>query len=235
MVVAPPGHLKTTALLLLDHGYQNAQAFSFANSKMLDGLRGSIQSGRTRSLIFPELRALFVGDPRTGSRTEETIMQLAGEGYMGASWQDARFQQFKCRATVFAAMPFDFFELKAPEWEKSGFLRRFIWCAYTLADPEVLMRSLMRWERAHVNGMTVFPQIPIDGRIEHTTTDNERVRLAALLKHQPGPNEIRLVLLSKALSALKMHYKRVGSKRPAIETFEEFGESLGKTAAKLEI
>jgi hypothetical protein len=233
MIVAPPGHLKTTALLILDRHYQNVQSYSMVNATTLNRLRMDLQAGSTRSLVFPELQSIYAGDPRVVSRVEHFVMQLVSEGNMGASWEDTRHNKFITRAAVFAAMPNSFYMKRAAEWEDSGFHRRFLWAHYALQDPDVLLRAIVKWERAKMGGVSVLPQIPIDGVIQDTATENERMELWSLLKYQRGPNEVRLVLLSKTLSVLRHHYQRIGAKKDAMNTMREFCRVFGEFAAEL--
>lgn len=233
MIVAPPGHLKTTALLVLDKHYQNVQSYSNVNATTLNRLRGALSGGNTRTLVFPEMQSIYAGDPRVVARVEQFIMQLVSEGNMGASWEDTRHNKFITRAAVFGAMPNSFYAKRAPDWEDSGFLRRFVWVHYALQDPDALTRAIVKWERARVGGTVSLPQIPIEGSIPNRVTSDEREELLHLLKYQPPPHEVQLVLLSKTLAALRYHYSRVGVKRDAMDTMREFAAALGETSAEL--
>jgi hypothetical protein len=59
------------------------------------------------------------------------------------------------------------------------------------------------------------------------------MELWSLLKYQRGPNEVRLVLLSKTLSVLRHHYQRIGAKKDAMNTMREFCRVFGEFAAEL--
>lgn len=234
MIVAPPGALKTTVLTLLDRHFANCLSYSNLNTKTLMHLRSELSGRSIRSIVLPDLQAIYAGDPRTSQRLEQTIMQLVGEGHMGASWQDARHHKFEARCMVFGALPHTFYEAMAPEWEKSGFLRRFLWLFYSLENNEALTDSLVAWERVRLTGLSVVPQVPAEAEIAFTATQEEMRELLGMLKYQPPPHEIQLVMLGRTLSVLKWHYKRIGSTAKAIDTMREFAAVLGRQAARLQ-
>lgn len=234
MIVGPPGSLKSTAIDILDANYHNAVSVSNLNTTTLLQMQDQLQSGAVRSVIVPDLQALYAGDPRTVGRVEQAIMQLAAEGHRGASWQDARFQRFKSRCTVFSAMTAKFFERHANPWNDSGFLRRFLWVAYRLDDPETLMRAITHWQRAELGSITI-PQVPANGEIPDRLTVADREKIRSWVKHQPGPHEIQFSLLCRAASVLIWHYERRKIKRKAMTTLEEFSRTLHKDAALVQL
>jgi hypothetical protein len=234
MVIGPPGQLKTTLLDVLDQNYHNAFSPSNLNTTTLLKLQGQFHNGSMRSLVLPDVQAMYAGDPRTAARLEQALMQLAGEGNRGASWQDARFQRFKSRCAIFGAMTQKLYEQMANRWEESGFLRRFLWASVSLKDPEVLMNAIEQWQRAEIGGISV-PVIPANNTIPDLLTTDERRQIRVWLKHQPTPHEIQFSLMCRATSALRWHYKTRGIKVDAMETMREFAETLQKDAAHVEV
>ncbi len=229
MLVGPPGALKTTFLEVLE-SYHNTMTMSSINTQTLMRAQQDLYSGAIRSLIIPDMHALYAGDPRTAARVESTLMQLAGEGTRGASWQDTRHQHFIARATIFSAMTPTHFERHSKEWEESGFLRRFLWCRYTLADPDVLMRALERWTRAEL-GLVTAPVLPASNVIPDSLTNADRASIRTWLKYQPRPHEIQYALLCRATAALKWCYHSSKIKRNALETMRAFSKTLQRDAA----
>lgn len=232
MLVGPPGNLKTTLLDVLDENYHNAIACSNLNSQTLQRIQGQFSNGSMRSLILPDLQACYAGDPRTAARLEQALMQLAGEGHRGASWQDSRFQKFKSRCTIFAAMTNRFYERYANYWEDTGFQRRFLWSYYTLGNPDLLLDALEEWRRADIGGIRI-PELPANHSIPNLLSRDERHEIRRWLKYQPGPHEIQYHLLCCATSALRWHYEQRRLKRNAIDTMREFAATLHKEAALL--
>jgi hypothetical protein len=229
MLVGPPGALKTTFLSALET-YHNTLTASAINTQTLMRSQEDLCSGAIRSIIVPDINALYAGDPRTAARVESTLMQLAGEGTRGASWQDTRHQHFVARATIFGAMTSTHFERHAKSWEDSGFLRRFLWVRYTLADADVLMRALEHWNRAEF-GAFAAPALPASNVIPDSLTQAERAAIRSWLKYQPRPHEIQYTLLCRAASALRWCYKTVKSKKNAMSTMKAFSMTLQRNAA----
>ncbi len=234
MLVGPPGNLKTTLLDVLDDNFASAISCSNLNTQTLSRITPQFNTGTLRSLILPDLQACYAGDPRTAARLEQALMQLAGEGNRGPSWQDARFLKFKSRCTVFGAMTNRFYEKYANYWEDSGFQRRFLWSSYTLENPNILLDALEEGERADV-GEIKIPATPASGKISNSTTPEERREIRAWLKYQPGPHEIQFALLCRATSALRWHYSNRKLKRDPMVVMREFASTLHKEAALLKV
>ena len=232
MLVGPPGVLKTTFLDVLDNNYHNVMSASNLNTTTLLKLQGQFFNGTMRSIILPDVQAMYAGDPRTAARLEQAIMQLAGEGNRGASWQDARFQKFKSRCAIFGAMTQRHHEQWSNRWEESGFLRRFLWSSISLANPDVLMDAIEQWHRADLGGIRV-PDVPGNSMIEDSLTRDERRRIRGWLKYQPGPHEVQLSLMCRATSALRWHYRKHRIKTDAMSTMREFAETLQRDAARI--
>lgn len=234
ILVGPPGVLKTSFLDIVEDNYHNAISASNLNTTTLLKMQQQFHAGTMRSLILPDIQAIYAGDPRTSGRLEQALMQLAGEGNRGASWQDARHQRFKSRCTIFGAITIKHYEKMAPGWEDSGFLRRFLWSAYTLSEPDILMDAIQDWRRADIGSIRV-PALPSGRSIPDTLTTDERRQIRNWLKHQPGPHEIQFTLLCRATSALRWHYANRRIKKNAIETMREFARTLSKDAALVRV
>lgn len=235
ILVGPPGVLKTTFLDVLDDNYSTALSYSNLNTMTLSKMQSGFVNGAVRTLVFPDMQALYAGDPRTASRLEQGIMQLSGESRRGASWEDSRFQKFRGRATIFGAMTSDLYEQKSPEWDRNGFARRFLWATYTLRDPDILTRSIEEWKRADI-GRLIIPPVPLNGSIPDCLTKAERHEVLTWLKYQPSPHEIQLQLLCKAVSVLKWHYRERGiTNRKPMDVMQCFAECLQRDAALLDL
>jgi hypothetical protein len=234
MIVGPAGVLKTTFLDILDE-YPNAVCSSNLNTQTVVKMLPEAVNGSLRSIVIPDLQAIYAGDPRTSARLEQMIMQLTGEGSRGPSWADSRFQKFKSRCAIFGAMTPDHFERYSNRWEASGFLRRFLWASYSLSDPEVLMNAIEQWKRADLGAISSLPvpQIPGSRSIPDSLTRDERRSIRLWLKHQPGPHEIQFSMLCRATAALRWSYQQQRVKLNALDTMRAFAETLQKDAARV--
>jgi hypothetical protein len=235
MLVGPPGVLKTTLLDVLDDNYHNALSISNSFMGTMKNLQSAFYNGQVRSLCFPDLQSIYAGDPRTAGRIEQMMMQLSGEATRTIGGDsDARYAKFKGYCTIFACMTDTFFASRAAKWEGSGFLRRFLWSSYTLADPEILIRAITQWTRADLGAYRI-PEIPTNIYIKENLTHTERREVLSWLRHQPVPHEIQYQVMCKAICALRWHYERIGYKRDAMQTMHEFSETLQRDAALLVI
>jgi len=233
MLVGPPGVLKTTLIDVLDDNYHNALSVSNGFMGTMSKLQSSFYNGQVRSLCFPDIQSIYAGDPRTAGRIEQMMMQLSGEATrtIGGD-QDSRYAKFKGYCTMFGCMTDHFFLQHVQKWENSGFLRRFLWCTYTLQDPEILMRAIINWTRADF-GSTNVPELPANGFIPDSLTPNERRQIHSWLHHQPVPHELQFQVLCKAVSALRWHYQQTRDRRNAMDTIHEFAETLQEDAPLL--
>ncbi len=181
MLVGPPGVLKTTLLDVLDENYHNALSVSNAFMQTMGKLQSAFYNGQVRSLCFPDLQSVYAGDPRTSGRIEQMMMQLSGEATRTVSGgQDSRYSKFKGYCTIFACMTETFHQARADRWDGIGFLRRFLWSTYTLADPEVLIRAIMEWTRADLGSYRI-PEIPTNVFIKESLTAEERKEIFHIL------------------------------------------------------
>lgn len=232
MMVGPAGVLKTTIIDVLDANYHNALTISNAHMATMKKLQPAFYNGQIRSLCFPDLQSIYAGDPRTASRIEQMMMQLSSEATRTIGGEeDSRYAKFKGYCTMFAAMTTSFYTQHVAKWEDSGFSRRFLWCTFTLYDPDVLMRAITEWKRANV-GLIKVPNLPILPIPDTLTSDNRR-EIQSWLRHQPQPHEIQFQILCKATSALAWHYKQQRLKKDAMATMREFAETLQHDAALL--
>src|SRR5580692_5730812 len=119
MIVAPSGSLKSTLLMTLGNLYSETCVCdsNWYYGKLLK--QKQVFYNRTRrSLIIPELASVYAGDPRTGSRMEQMLQQMSGEGSQSTNNEVA--DRYEMRAQVFAAMTPEFETKKEDAW-KEGF------------------------------------------------------------------------------------------------------------------
>lgn len=235
MVVGPPEVLKSTLLELLDRHYADVLTLSDINAKSLVSLRDSVASGRVRSLVFPEWGKIYERKDDTARNVEGVIRAMVAEGFSAASFEESRIQRLQARATVFGAMTPATQGRNAEAWESSGFTRRFLWSLIGLADPTVIERAIVRWERLPL-GLLTLPRMPVDGTlIPNLTRTEERQELRLLLKYQPGGGiAVQLQVMVKMLSVLRWWYQQSGDVRNPMDTVRVFARSLGRHGGLLE-
>jgi len=234
MVVAPSGSLKTALLMTLPNLYPNSTVCdsNWYYGKLIK-MKAIFYNRTARSIVIPELSSVYAGDPRTGGRMEQILQQMAGEGSMATNERDTRWERYEMRAQIFAAMTPEWASKKHPSWEE-GFHRRFLWAHLAMKNEEVLLDYLTDWRRAELEVSQPIVE-PAQGKIPNLLTYADKMEIRDLLESQKdfGPNHTRFVFLCRALSVLKWHYKRIGSKKLAIQTIRDFSVCLSKKAALL--
>jgi len=234
MLIAPSGSLKSSLLMVLSSLYPDTCVCdsNWYYGKLLK-MRGAFYNGGKRSIVIPELSSIFAGDPRTGGRMEQMLQQMAGEGSISTQETDSRWERYEMRAQVFAAMTPEFANKKNRGWEE-GFHRRFLWAHLAMQNDEVLMDYLTAWRRAEIE--VSQPMIePAQKFIPDLLNYSEKMKVRRMLEAQKdfGPNHTRFVFLCRALSVLKWHYKRIASKKRALDTLRKFSVCLSRRAALL--
>jgi energy-coupling factor transporter ATP-binding protein EcfA2 len=234
MVVGPSGSLKSSLLIALNSLYPDS---SVCDSNWYYGkivrMKGAFYNKAKRSIIVPELASLYAGDPRTGTRMEQMLQQLAGEGCIATQAQDTRWERYEMRSQIFAAMTPEFADKKHKSWEE-GFHRRFLWAHIGMENEEVLMDYLTAWKRAEIE--VSQPMIePAQKHIPQCSNYEERMELRSMLDSQSdfGPNHTRYAFFVRTFSALKWHYSRIHSTKSALDTMRRFSVCLSRQAALL--
>jgi hypothetical protein len=236
MLVAPSGGMKSSLLMILSTLYPES---CICDSNWYYGklikMRSAFYNGGKRSIVIPELASLYAGDPRTGGRMEQMLQQLAGEGSITTQEADSRWERYEMRAQVFAAMTPEFARKKNRDWEE-GFHRRFLWAHLAMQNDEVLLDYLTAWKRAEIEVSQPIIE-PAQKTIPDLLNYGDKMKIRKMLEAQKdfGPNHTRFVFLCRALSVLKWHYRRIGSKKIAMETLKRFSVCLSDHAALLVI
>jgi hypothetical protein len=233
MLVGPPSVLKTAFLDVLEHSYSTVVSMSEVNARQLADMSPTFYNGAIRSLVFPDVENLYGGDPRTAGRLERSIMALTGESRRVVAYdEDARFQKFQSRCTIFGAMTEKFYRRNARRWEDTGFHRRFLWSVFTLKDANILMDAVEKWILADIGDIRI-PKEPANGLIRNTLTNENRSQIRKWLDIRERPHEIRFQLLCKATAALQDHYDRRKIPKKAMDTMHNYAETIQQNAAKM--
>lgn len=234
MFVGPPGSLRTSMLSVLEE-YPNATLQSDLNTPMLGKLKGEIVNNVLRTIVFLDLQKLWERHPSVSANLEGHIRALVDEGFTGTSFQDSRVHATKARAVILGAVTDDFLSERFQGWEKSGFLRRFLWVRYRLDDPHLLMDAVVAKEKIQIGG-TILP-LPPSKVISDHTTEKERIELRHMVRHQIAGSTavVPFQMFCKIAAVLKWHYTRLGKPDRHMEVLRDFAPSLGKEGCELEL
>ncbi|MGH8906831.1 MAG: hypothetical protein ACRD0K_10030 [Egibacteraceae bacterium] len=237
VIIGDPATLKSALLSVIDHNYHNAISLSDINARALTDLRGQIASESIRTIVLPEFAKLYErGNVGTAEHVVGTLRAMAAEGFQAAAFEDSRINRTTAHCTVIGAMPPALQSLRFNQWEVSGLNRRFLWPLVAMKDGELLETS--RVERRLLDlELSSYPPIPTGGVIPNDTTREERARCRTLVKYQPGGNHVtQLEMLVRVLAVLQWWYPMIGRPREqAMQTVQEFGVSLGRGGARLDV
>lgn len=228
MIVAPPGTLKSTIIKLALEDYPDALLLSDLNINTLTALKTSLLDQRYTTLGFGEFEKLYQRNPATAANIEGHIKALVEEGFLRASFEDQRAPVMPARCAIVGGITPALYSRLFTRWLDTGFARRFLFCSYTLSNPEAIMESISRWK--HINFGRVMAMSPINKKIPYSITKSENAMIRESISSQPT-REGPFILAKKIFCVLKWRH---GTKN-AVEIFKDFAESMGKKGAHLRI
>jgi hypothetical protein len=228
MIVAPPGTLKSTIIKLSLEDYPDALLLSDLNVNTLTQLKNSLIDGRYNTLGFGEFEKLYKRNPATAANIEAHIHALVEEGFSRASFEDQRMPSFAARCAVVGGITPSCYAHRFNGWLESGFARRFMFCSYTLANPDAIMDAIERWK--HISFGKVILASPGNKKISYSITPDEHRIIRKAIAAQPT-HEGPFIACKKILCVLKWRH----NPKKAMAIFEEFSESLQSKGAALEI
>lgn len=228
MIVAPPGTLKSTLIRLSLEDYPDALLLSDLNINTLTQLKDSLVNQRYATLGFGEFEKLYKRNPATAANIEAHIHALVEEGFTRASFEDQRIPSFPARCAVVGGITPSCYMRRFNGWLDSGFARRFVFCSYTLANPNAIMDSIEKWK--HISFGKVILTSPGNKKIPYDITTDENRFVRKMVSAQPT-HEGPFIMCKKILCVLKWRHKQ----KKALEIMEDFGECLDSKGAALRI
>lgn len=228
MVIAPPGQLKTTLIRLSLEDYPDALNLSDLNINTLTQLKNSLIDNRYSTLGFGEFEKLYQRNPATAANIEGHLKMLVEEGYSRASFEDQRIQGMAARCSVIGGITPSCYARMFTKWMESGFARRFLFCSYTLANPDAIMEAIDEWK--HISFGSIMVKRPGNKKIPYTISAEENQMVRNAIADQPT-TEGPFIICKKALCVLKWRYET----ERAIDIFKDFSECLDSKGAHLEI
>lgn len=200
LIVAPPGSLKTSVMEYVFDYYPNAFVLSNVNQQSLDKFREDMISNRYYTMAFPEYQMLYARDSRTAAGVEQTIAMLVEEGWRKPSFADPRAGGLKSRMLVVGGMPPNFYENHFDGWQKSGFIRRFIICMFSVDNPDMITEAIKGNRKLGLSGIERKP-VGANG-IPFNIDNIEANFLHRLVKEQPD-DKTPLILLMRIYAVFK--------------------------------
>lgn len=227
MFVAPPGHLKTTAIETLEQFPRTQLVSNITNGKLTD-LRESFIAGDIKTLGFPDYDMIYKRHGSVASQIEGTLMALCGEGFRNPAFCDQRVSVIKSRCTIIAGCTFKCYEEKLQGWLDSGFARRFLWSKFRVKNPEAMENALLEFKRAQLDGDFILkiPGKPIPWNLSKTIT----AKILHQLRYQPD-RRLPFVLAQRIVCVLKWKH----GEDTGLEYWNDFAPSLAKDGTEIEI
>jgi hypothetical protein len=228
MFVAPVGHLKTVITKTLDLWQPQALVLSDITIRQLVEMREQISSGKIHTLGFMELPKLYSRNADVSSNVEGAIQQMADEGWRAANWENQNMTLRDAKCLIVGAMPPSFYARKWGGWNAGGWSRRFIWCHFQLADTEIIMESIDRWQPLDLGRMVY--SVPASASIPFTVTQDESRMIRNVLRRtKAGYEAVPFQLLKKIFAVIKWRYSEMGTtaaKKKALEILFDFAQCL---------
>lgn len=228
MLVAPPGQLKSTLIKLALEDYPDALLLSDMNVNTLTALKNSLLDQRYVTLGFGEFEKLYQRNPATAANIEAHVKALIEEGFARASFEDQRVPVMPARCAVVGGITPSLYSRKFTQWQENGFARRFLFCSYTLANPDAIMDAISVWKA--ISFGKVMAQIPVPKKIPYNITKEENAILKRSILNQPN-HETPFVIVKKIFCVLKWRYNA----RKAMDIYQDFSECMQSKGAFLHI
>lgn len=237
MFVKPPGHLGTTILDIVYQNYPNFLLVSDLNSNNLNAMHESLFSGRYQTIAFKDMIKLYERNANSAANLEGTLRGMVEEGWTGATVKDMRIAKAPVRICVMGAMTPNIYANHLPKWIETGFARRFIWCHYKLAEPE-LVGDAIQAQKLRELEIDAIPQPQRKGIDMSIVTDPERKEIRSMLKQQPGMDGTPYNLMLRIAAVLKWKYNRNsknGASSEHMKVIRDFSRTLRNEYVEVEI
>lgn len=224
--VAPPGHLKTTAIEHLEL-FPRTKMISNITVGKLNDLRETFIAGEIKTIGFPDYDMIYKRHSSVSEQIEGILMSLTGEGYRQGGFFDQRVNVLKSRVTVVAGVTIKCYESRIAGWLDSGFARRFLWSRFRVVNPEKMEDALGMWKRAQLDGDFIM-KVPTVGKpIPYGLTHKQAKHLLWELRFQHD-RKIPYILAQRIISVLLWK-----DPKSAWKIWNDFCPSLGKDGAEV--
>jgi hypothetical protein len=227
-LVAPPGCLKSTIIKNALQCYPDALRLSDLNVQTLGYIKSSFVEGKYSTLAFGEFEKLYQRNPATAKNIEGHLKAMVEEGFGKQSFEDARSVNFETRILVIGGITPGCYQRMFTGWMENGFARRFLWCSYTLDDPDTIINAIDKWKSLNFGKST--KECPNNGVIDYTVTKAESSKIRGLLAGSSSL-ETPFVFMKKIFCVLKWRHKP----KQAMAIMEDFSECIGEKPARLVI
>lgn len=211
--------------------YPFCHVLSDVNVTQLMKMRDDMAYDRLHTVCFPELDKIYKRHDATAENIEGILKALVDEGFGAASFQDQRMQVQTARVLLLCGMVPHVYQKHYTDWRADGFLRRFLWLHYKLADSNVIFNAIHEWRSLEFFSDPIIFAVA-SKEIPYAVSDSESQELATMLKDQSSA-ETPFILLKKILSALKWRYPN--DRKKPMEILRDVAPAFSKGGAEMEI
>lgn len=226
-LIAPSGHFKNTIIEAAIGDRSDVLQTSKLNGRQWNDVKQEFISNVYSAISLPEFENLYRGASSTADHIEAILQDVIAQGYTHGPGQDPRIPRMKARAFLIGGLTPKLFERHYKDWEE-GFLRRSLWCNFSLKNPEEILKAIKRWEKIDLGRIY---ERPANNTIPMDISSSESDFLERLMRDQPSRYGTGSVLLKKMAAVLKWRYKKTKTPDHWREIIEEFSLCLQHSGA----
>lgn len=230
MLVAYPGSFKSTILASALAGHSDAMKTSDLNVQQWIKVRDDFVTGRFSCLGFTDFEKIYQRHSSTAGHVEGIVKGLVAEGYGTSPSGDTRMPTIPAYALVIGAMTNSCMEERYDAWQKSGFLRRFLWLTFSVQNQNKISEAIERWEKIDFGKISVRPA---NRQIKVEITKERAKYLHDMMKEQPGLNGTAYVLIKKIVAVLEWKHNYNGGGKRVMEILEDIRPALSQKGGRI--
>lgn len=230
MLVAAPGNLKTTIINAACNHHIDVLSCSDLNVQSFNKMHHDFVSRRYTCLAFPEYEKIYERQKSTAMNLEGTFKALVCEGWGTGANGDQRMPKMRATGLIIGGITPDCLERRFDRWQKNGFLRRFLWSMFSVANQDAIMEAIRKWQKIGFGKLLVRPVL---GTIPVNLTLQQSTYLEMLIKEQPGIAGTGYVLMKKIAAVLLWKYDNDFTK--VQEILDDVAPSLSRDGAVLRL
>lgn len=230
MIVGYPGTFKTTIIKAgMDH-HSDTMVISDLNVQQFLKMREDFVTQRFSAIGFTDFEKIYQRHHSTATHIEGIVKGLVAEGYGTGPSGDQRMPTIPARAMVIGGMTNDCWETRYAQWQKSGFLRRFIWLLIAVQNPNEIQKAIRRWEKLDFGRI---PMRPVNKSIRVEFTHQRTEQIETMMKFQAGMNGTAYSTLKKIVAVLEWKYSENGGSKKVTEILNDIAPAMSKEGGRI--
>ena len=230
MIVGPPGSFKTTIICSAIEPHPTAMIVSDLNVQQWLKMKDDFVIERFTCLGFTDFEKVYQRHPATAQNIEGIIKALVSEGFGTGPGGDQRMPRMLARALVVGGMTQNCLERNYDNWQKNGFLRRFIWLLVGVQNSEAITQAIRRWEKIEFGKIAYRPA---NKQIRVSMGPERSKQIEKAMKYQAGLQGTGYVLMKKIVAVMEWKYGNNGRRNRVSELLEDISPALSKDGGKL--